>query len=222
MIVIIILLFVMTFILSGGVRAARGGGSFTVNFKNFYEYFLNVKNINFTNLMWGWSDFTVPFSTYITLVKNIPQNINFDYSAPIKDFSLLIPTVIYHGRPLPVAQWYVKTFEPEIFTRGGGLTFYAIGFGYLFAGLIGVFIYLFLFGALFEWLNKLFRMVGDTAGVFLYSYFFINLFSFVRSGEFFAFIKTALIMYFLIPLFLLFLFVLILDSLNLKKNQISK
>jgi len=219
MLIIVILAFFMVFVISGGVRAARGGESIEENLKNFYEYFVNIKNMNLTDLMWGWSDFTVPFSTFITLVKNIPQNINFDYSAPIKDFSLLIPTIIYPERPLPLTKWYVKTFEPEIFERGGGLTFYVIGAGYLFAGPIGVLLLLFLFGALFEWLNKFFKMVGGVAGLFLYSYFFISLFLFVRSGEFFAFIKNALIMYFLIPLFLLFLFVLILNSLRLKKYK---
>ena len=220
--IIVILVFFMAFIISGGVRAARGGGSFTENLKNFYGYFLNIKNMSFTNLMWGFSDFTVPFSTFITVVKNIPENIDFDYSLPVKDFSLLIPTIIYPERPLPITKWYVKTFEPEIFERGGGLTFYVIGFGYLFAGPLGVFFYLFLFGALFEWLSKFFRMIGSNAGLFLYSYFFISLFSFVRSGEFFAFIKNALIMYFLIPLFLLFLFILFLDLLKPKTIKISK
>ena len=214
--IILVLAFLMVFIISGGVRAARRGESFAENFKNFYEYFLNVKNMSFTDLMWGFSDFTVPFSTFITLVKNVPENIPFNYSAPINDFSLFIPTIIYPDRPLPMTKWYVKTFEPEIFARGGGLTFYAIGFGYLFAGHLGVFIILFLFGALFEWLHKFFKMVGGAAGLFLYSYFFVGLFSFVRSGEFFAFIKNCIIMYFLIPLFLLSLFVLILKSLTLK------
>jgi len=217
---IIILAIIMFFIISGGVRYARSGATFTENLKNFYEYFLNIKNVSFASLTWGWSDFTAPFSTFITLIKNIPQNIDFDYLAPIKDFSLLIPTVIYSDRPLPPAQWYVKTFEPEIFRRGGGLTFYVIGFGYLFAGPLGVLIYLFLFGVLFEWLNKFFRMVGGTAGLFLYSYFFVALFSFVRGGGIIVFIKTAIIMNWFIPIFLLFLFILILDSMNFKRYRL--
>lgn len=216
---IIILAAIMFFIISGGVRYARSGESFTENLRNISEYFSNVKNMSFTDLMWGWSDFTVPFSTFITLVKNIPQSINFDYSAYIKDFSLLITTVIYPERPLPYNQWYVKTFEPEIFRRGGGLTFYVIGFGYLFAGPIGVLIHLFLFGALFEWLNEIFKMIGSSAGLFLYSYFFVQLFSFVRGSGFFVFLKNSLILDFFIPIFLLFLFVLVLDSLNLKRRH---
>ena len=220
-IIMAILAFFMFFIISGGVRAARGGESMAENLKNFYEYFLNIKNMSLTDLMWGFSDFTIPFSTFITLIQNIPKNIDFDYSAPIKDFSLLIPTIIYPERPLPYNQWYVKTFEPEIFARGGGLTFYILGFGYLFAGPVGVFIYLFLFGALFEWLRKFFEMIGNAAGLFLYSYFFIQLFSFVRGSGFASFIKI-IIMYFLTPVFLLFLFVLIMHSLKLKIGQTSK
>lgn len=220
-IVIVILAVLTTFIISGGVRAARGGESLMENLKNFYEYFLNIKNMSFTDLMWGFSDFTVPFSTFVTLVQNIPENINFDYAAPIKDFSLFIPTIVYPDRPLPYNQWYVKTFEPEIFARGGGLTFYTIGFGYLFAGPIGVFIHLFLFGALFEWLRKFFRMLGGAVGPFLYIYFFIALFNFVRGSGIASFIKNSVILNFFIPIFLLFLFIVVWDSLNLKKHKLQ-
>jgi oligosaccharide repeat unit polymerase len=218
--VIIIFVVFMAFVISGGVRFARVGRSFTETLINFYQYFLIIRNMSFIDLMWGFSDFTIPFSTFVTLVKNIPQNINFDYLLPIKDMSLLIPTIIYPERPLPVAKWYVATFEPGIFARGGGVTFYAIGYGYLFAGPIGVLIYLFLFGALFEWFNKFFRMIGETAGLFLYSYFFSSLFVFVRGGEFFGFIKYLLMDFFL-PIFLLFLFVIILNSLKLKLKSLA-
>lgn len=214
---IIILVFFMTFIISGGIRAARVGGSLTGNLRNISEYFSNVKNMSFTDLMWGFSDFTGPFSNFITLVKNVPQNIPFDYSLPIKDFSLLIPTIIYPERPLPIGKWFAKTFHPELFNIGATTGFYTLGFGYLFAGPIGVFMQLFLFGCLFEWLNKFFRMIGKTAGLFLYSYFFIALFAFVNGGGIMVFIKNSLIIYFLIPLFLLFLFVFIFHSLNQRK-----
>jgi oligosaccharide repeat unit polymerase len=218
MLIIIVLVASMFFIISGGVRYARQGSSLTENIKYFYEYLSNIRNMNFTEIVWGLSDFTIPFSTFITLVKNIPQNIGFDYSAPIKDLSLFIPTIIYPERPLPYNQWFVKVFYPEIFARGGGLTFYIIGFGYLFAGPIGVFIYLFLFGALFEWFNKFFRMVGDTAGLFLYSYFFVALFTFVRGHGFASFIKYCF-MYLIIPLSLLFLTILILEDLFSLKRR---
>ena len=218
-IAIIILLFIMTFILSGAVRAAKAGGSFTENLKNFYSYFLNIKNMSFTDLMWGFDDFTGPFSTFITLVKNVPQNIPFDHFLPIKDFSLLIPTIIYPDRPLPVNSWFSKTFEPELFYEGRAVGFYTLGFGYLFAGLLGVFIHLFLSGCLFEYLSKFFKIAGDTAGLFLYSYFFVALFGFINGAGIIAFIKVSLIMYFLIPLFLLFLFVLIFHSLSPKRTK---
>ena len=175
--------------------------------------------MTFADLMWGFSDFTGPFSNFITLVKNIPQNIPFDYSAPIKDLSLLIPTIIYPDRPLPIAKWYAETFHPELFRKGGATGFYVLGFGYLFAGPMGVFIQLFLFGCLFEYLSKFFKIVGGAAGLFLYSYFFVTLFSFINGEGIIAFIKTSLIMYFLIPLFLLFLFVLISHSLSPKRTK---
>jgi len=218
-IAIIILLFIMTFILSGAVRAAKAGGSFTENLKNFYSYFLNIKNMSFTDLMWGFDDFTGPFSTFITLVKNVPQNIPFDHFLPIKDFSLLIPTIIYPDRPLPVNSWFSKTFDPELFYEGRAVGFYTLGFGYLFAGLLGVFIHLFLSGCLFEYLSKFFKIAGDTARLFLYSYFFVALFGFINGAGIIAFIKISLIMYFLIPLFLLFLFVLIFHSLSPKRTK---
>lgn len=215
MLLIIIVAFIATFLISGGVRYARSGKSFSENTKEFYEYSLNVKNMTFTDLMWGWSSFNSPFSTFITLIRNIPQNINFDYSAYVKDFTLLIPTVIYPERPLPYNQWYVKTFDPELFRRGEGKTFYVLGFGYLFAGSIGVFIHLFLFGALFEWLNKFFKKIGGAAGLFLYSYFFIQLLKFVVGYGFISFIKNSLILDFFVPISLLFLFTIILNSLRI-------
>lgn len=212
---IVIPVAIMILVISGGVRYARVGESFTENTNRFYEYFLNIKNMTFTDLMWRWgmNSITASFSTYITLIKNIPQNIKYDYSAYIKDFSLLIPTIIYPERPLPYNKWYVKTFEPEIFQRGGGKTFYVLGFGYLFAGPVGVLIHLFLCGILFEFLNKFFKMIGGAAGVFLYSYFFIELFRFVVGYGFIAFIKVNLILNFFIPITLLFLFTLIFNLL---------
>ena len=214
---IILMAFLSTFLMSGAIRYSRSGESFTKNVEKFYEYSLKTKNMNFGELMWGWSSFNSPFSTFITIIKNIPQNINFDYSAYIKDFSLLIPKTIYSKRPLPYNEWYMKTFEPELFQKGAGKTFYVMGFGYLFAGYIGVLIHLFLFGALFEWLKKIFKMIGGAIGLFLYSYFFIQLIKFVVGTGFIAFIKTSILLDFLIPIILLFLSVLIIDSLNLKK-----
>ena len=218
---IFVLSFFLTFLLSGGIRYARSGKTFTENIKKLYEYSLNVKNMNFTDLMWGWSSFNTPFSTFITVVKNIPQNFDFDYAAYVKDFSLLIPTPIYPERPLPYNKWYVKTFEPELFKAGAGKTFHILGFGYLFFGAIGIFITFFLFGILFEWLNKTFEMIGGAAGLFLYSYFFVELLRFVVGYGFVAFIKTSIILNFLIPISLLFLFVIILDSLSLKRENIK-
>jgi len=216
---ILILSFVMVFTISGGIRYARTGTTFNQKAENLYVYFSQVKSVK--SLFWGLSDFIEPFSTFITLIENIPENIPFDYNAYIKDFSLLIPTIIYPDRPLPYNKWYVKTFVPEMFARGGGFTFYVIGFGYLFAGVIGVMITLFLFGALFELLNNFFRMIGDAAGLFLYASFFINLQAFVVGCGFIVFIK-GLLMNFFAPLFLLFLFILFLDLLKPRTIKVSK
>jgi len=196
-------------VVSGLVRFARVGGTFANNLELAYEYMTNVTSL--TSLFWGLDDFTGPFSIFITLVQNIPQNIPFDYAAYINDLSLFIPTVIYPDRPLPYSLWYVKTFDPETFEMGGGFTFYVLGFGYLFAGLIGVFIHLFLYGTLFECLNKFFRMIGGDAGILLYSYFIIQLLGFVVGSGFFAFIKASLILNTFTPIALLFLFVTIVD-----------
>jgi ABC-type multidrug transport system fused ATPase/permease subunit len=216
---IVVLAFFLTFLLSGAVRFARTGKTFTENIKNFYEYSLTIKNKTFKNVMWKWSAFSTPFSTFIALIKNIPQKVDFEYDAYIKDLSLLVPTVIYPKRPLPYNKWYVKTFKPKLFERGAGETFYILGFGYLFFGVIGVFVTFFLFGILFEWLNKTFEMIGGAAGLFLYSYFFVELLRFIVGYGFIAFIKTSIILNFLIPISLLFLFVIILDSLSLKRKE---
>ncbi|MFZ2969749.1 MAG: O-antigen polysaccharide polymerase Wzy, partial [Minisyncoccia bacterium] len=219
--IFVVVAFTMTFVISGGVRAARGGKNISENLRNIYTYFLDAGNKPFTELMWGFSDFTLPFSTFITIVENIPQNTSFQYDLYLRDFSLLIPTVVYPDRPLPVGVWYVKNFEPELYEKGGGLTFYVIGYGYLLAGPFGVFLHLFLWGGVLELFNKTFKMIGGAAAIFLYSYFFVSLFSFARGGEFFSFFKNSIIMYFALPLFLLVLLVVIIDSLKLKE-QIDK
>jgi len=218
MILIIISVIFMSIILSGGIRYARVGYSFLENIKRFYNYFSDVaKQMTFRDLMWEWSIFNTPFSTFITLIENIPKNISFDYSAYVKDLSLLVPTVIYRNRPLPYNQWYVSVFNPELFQIGGGKTFFVVGFGHLFAGRLGVLIHLFLFGFLFDGIYKYFKKIGGAAGLFLYSYFFIQLFNFAVGYGFIAFIKTSIIMNFIIPISLLFLFILILDLVNPRK-----
>jgi len=139
---------------------ARSGTTALENIRNFPSYFLTPQVLNIMNV----GEFA-SFESFITIVKNIPQNMGFHYDAYISDFLLLIPTTLYSHRPLPPAQWYTQTFYPEAFSRGLGMGFYVIGFGYLFAGPIGVLIHLFLFGLLFEALNKLFRKAG-VAGLF--------------------------------------------------------
>ncbi len=196
-------------VISGFVRYSRSGGTLINNFNLMYEYLFNVSSL--TSLFWGLDDFTGPFSIFITLVQNIPQNIPFDYTAYIKDLSLWIPTVIYSDRPLPYSMWYVKIFDPETFAMGGGFTFYVLGFGYLFAGQIGVLIHLFLYGYLFQWINKFFKMIGGDAGILLYGYFIVQLIGFVVGSGFFVFIKASLILSTFMPIALTFLFVTIIN-----------
>jgi len=206
--------FAAVLIMSGAVRYARSGTTISENLKNAYEYFMKFNSFGYRFLDFYHGNLSVPFNTFIDVVKNVPNPIEFDYSAPINDFSVLIPKILYPDRPLTYSEWYVKIFEPKTFKIGGGRTFYIIGFGYLFAGPIGVLIYLFLFGTLFELMNKLFRLVNDAAGQFLYSYFFVHIISFVSGCGFFGFIKTAIVLYWFIPIFLLFLFIFIINFLN--------
>lgn len=217
MLCIVVTAFFATFIISGTIRYARRGETFSENAKNFHKYFANMKDKSFKDLMWRWTAFTTPFSTYLTLIENIPENVDFDYFAYVKDASFLIPTVLYPNRPLPHNVWYVKTFEPDLFRRGAGKTFFVLGFGYLFAGVIGVFVHLFLFGILFEWLHRFFETLGTAVSLFLYSYFFIQLLKFVVGYGFMVFIKNSLVLDWFIPIFSLFLFALIWDSLTPRK-----
>lgn len=207
-ILLIVLVAIIVYGVVVAIPHARSGSIAIENIRNFPKYFLKPEVLNIMNV----GEFA-SFESFITIVKNVPQNMSFHYDAYINDFLLLIPTIIYPGRPLPPAGWYVQTFYPEVFYRGGGLGFYVIGFGYLFAGPIGVLIHLFLFGLLFEALNKLFRKTS-IAGLFLYSYFFASLFTFARADGFIVFIKCSLILYFLIPIALLFIFVVLLHSVN--------
>ncbi len=219
---IVILGFFSSFLLSGAVRAARSGETFSETAQNFYSYFANTQGKSFTKLMWGWTTLTDPFSTFIIIVQNIPKKIDFDHWTYLKDASLVIPTVIYPDRPLPRNIWFVKTFDPELFHKGAGRTFYALGFGYLFAGVPGVFVHLFLFGILFEWFNRFLKTIGGGAGLFLYSYFFIQLLRFVVGSGYFSFIKASFVLDFFIPLFLLFLLTCALEILSPKNILCGK
>jgi oligosaccharide repeat unit polymerase len=207
----ILLIFLAAVLVYGIVVAipwARSGTSVVENLKNFPQYFLSPRVLNIMNVGEFGS-----FESFITLVKNIPDNMGFHFDAYINDFQLLIPTTLYSHRPLPPAKWYTLTFFPGAYSRGLGMGFYVIGFGYLFAGPIGVLIHLFLFGLLFEALNRFFRKTG-VAGIFFYSYFFTSLFTFARADGFFVFIKNALLMYLFIPVALLAIFVIILYLVN--------
>jgi len=212
-ILVVALSVVLVFVLSGGVRYARSmQGGIGGNLKGFIEYFSTPKTLR--DIMWGCSDFTLPFSSFVDFVKNMPDKMHFHYNAYINDFSLLIPTIIYPTRPLPYSKWYMKVFYPELYAIGAGHSFYVIGFGYLFGGPLGVLLHLFLFGILFELINELLKTIGGAAAIFLYSFFFAQLFAFVTSCGFASFIKTSIIMYFLVPLFLLLLFVMFLNMLR--------
>jgi hypothetical protein len=219
---IVVAIVLTTFLLSEMVSYARSGETLSENMQNFYGYFTYARNRPPLDSMRKWRVFTTPFSTFITIIKNLPQNIDFDYSAYFKDASLLIPTVMYPDRPLPPNKWYVKTFEPELFQRGAGKTFYVLGFGYLFAGLAGVFIHLCLFGFFFEWLNRFFKTIGAAAGLFLYCYFFMQMLRFVVGSGFVVFIKCSLILGFFIPIFLLFLCAGVLELLSPKNILCGK
>ena len=208
---------ILFFMFSGAVRYARSGATFRQSVANFQSYMINFKDMNFRDMVWGFSDLTVPFSTFITIVQNVPDKIGYDLAVPVNDLSLLVPTIFYPDRPLSYAQWYVKTFEPEVYAMGGGRTFYIIAIGYLFAGPIGAFFCMLMFGALLECINRFFKSTQGVAGIFLYSYFFTALIGLVRGSGFFGFIKTGIMLYFLIPLVLLFGFVLVFNAIIPKK-----
>ncbi len=215
---VVVLSVILVFVLSGSVRYARSmQGGIGANLKGFIEYFSTPKTLK--DIMWGWSDFTLPFSSFVDFVKNMPDKMHFQYNAYINDFSLLIPTIIYPIRPLPYSKWYMKVFYPELYAIGSGHSFYVIGFGYLFGGPIGVLFHLFLFGILFELISELLKTINGAAALFLYSFFFMQLFAFVTSCGLMSFIKTSIIMYFLVPLFLLLLFVMFLNMLRPRRAE---
>ena len=95
--------------------------------------------------------------------------------------------------------------------KEAGINILCHRFGYLFAGIIGSFIYLFLYGVLFEIFRKFFIIVGGPAAIFLYSCYFTSLFAFGRGTGIIVYVKS-IIMNIVVPISLLFIFILALNT----------
>lgn len=105
-----------------------------------------------------------------------------------------VPRALLPDRPDVASELFVKTFYPEVFEVGGGYGFFIPQDGYWDFGLIGVFVYAFIFSMIVEtgysWIR---RRIQSDVYVFFYALLYSQLVvAVVRSG-FVGSIKAALI-----------------------------
>ena len=191
----------LIFLISGAVRFSRIGTNSIDKFNFFVSYLSDIDNISI--IFWGLSDLNVPFSTFLTIVQNFPNKFDHNLFIYFDDLVTLIPKYFNPNRKIELNEWFVKEFYPDIYARGGGLTFYVMGFGYVFGGCLGVFFHLSLFGFFFEFLSKIFISFGKAFGQLVYCFFYLQIMTFVVGYGFFVYIKGLFLNIFIPLLFLL-------------------
>lgn len=110
---------------------------------------------------------------------------DFTYGASmVTELLVYVPKAIYPNRPLPLSEKFVNVFYPKVHSAGGGYGFFMLQEGFWAFGLVGVFLFLFIYGwtvqVVYQWFKK--NMQYDCV-VLLYSgiYFSLVLNS-VRTG----------------------------------------
>lgn len=110
---------------------------------------------------------------------------DFTYgSSVLTELLVFIPRGIYPNRPLPLSEKFVSIFYPYVYSSGGGYGFFMLQEGYWSFGLVGVFLFLFIYGwsvqVIYQWFKK--NMQYDCVAL-LYSGIYISLvLSTVRTG----------------------------------------
>jgi len=110
---------------------------------------------------------------------------HFTYgSSVITELLVFVPRAIYPNRPLPMSERFVDLFYPQIYKSGGGRGFFMLQEGFWAFGLVGVFLFLFIYGwsvqIIYQWFR---RNMGYDCIALLYSGIYSSLvINAVRSG----------------------------------------
>jgi len=106
-------------------------------------------------------EFVVPFETFPQMIRTVGHEIQplFGLSfirAPI----YYIPQVIFPDRPLPLSNWYMKTFYGNEFGLHQGRQFFFLAEGYLNFGIPGVFMVMAIWG-IFLGVLRVYKNLAD-------------------------------------------------------------
>lgn len=141
--------------------------------------------------------------TYIERDVNGEGAINFGLSW-LNEVAMFIPTSLWHNRPLPLPEKYVKQFFPEA-PDGYGKGWFVLTDGYMAFGVFGVILEMFLLGIVLAKCYLYFMRHNDDLSMIMYIFLLCYTFTLVRTS-FLGTLKNYLIE--MIP----FLFIIILSK----------
>lgn len=130
-------------------------------------------------------EFVVPFETFPQMIRSVGTEVE-----PLLGISFLraplyyIPKAVFPERPLPLANWYMKTFYGDEFGLNEGRAFFFLSEGYLNFGIAGVFLVMSLWGVFLGVLREYkARAQGEPGALLLYAVTLAFIFQAIR-GEF--------------------------------------
>lgn len=86
-------------------------------------------------------EFVVPFESFPQMIRTVGTTINAQFgSTYVKAFTFFVPSVLFPGRPLPLTNWYMRTFYGTGWGLYEGRAFFFLSEGYLNFGPAGVFL----------------------------------------------------------------------------------
>jgi len=110
---------------------------------------------------------------------------DFTYgSSVVTELLVFVPKAFYPNRPLPLSERFVNVFYPHVYSSGGGYGFFMLQEGFWAFGLVGVFLFLFIYGwsvqVVYQWFRK--NMQYDCVALFYSGIYFSLVLNAVRSG----------------------------------------
>jgi oligosaccharide repeat unit polymerase len=120
------------------------------------------------------------------LISGLEDGItDFTYgSSVVTELLVFVPRAIYPNRPLPLSEKFVYVFYPHIYSSGGGYGFFILQEGFWAFGLVGVFLFLFIYGwsvqVVYQWFKK--NMQYDCVALLYSGIYFSLVLNSVRTG----------------------------------------
>jgi oligosaccharide repeat unit polymerase len=110
---------------------------------------------------------------------------DFTYgSSVVTELLVFVPRAIYPNRPLPLSEEFVNVFYPQVHSAGGGYGFFMLQEGFWAFGLVGVFLFLFIYGwtvqVVYQWFKK--NMQYDCVALLYSGIYFSLVLNSVRTG----------------------------------------